>query len=72
MTEKQKKMHNSLLDHFKQFMRNGRWGTCASCPRDNQNHAYPEFCEYTDRYDHQLTLDELTESYKSYMKDVKE
>jgi len=71
MTKKQKEMHNSLLDCFRQFMRNGRWGTCAGCPRDNQNHAYPEFCSNTNRYDHQLTLDGLAENYKIYMKDVK-
>lgn len=42
-------------DGFRQLARNGRWGTCSRCPRDARGDAYPEFCESTDRYDHQLT-----------------
>lgn len=53
-------------DWFIQFARNGRWGTCGGCPRDTDKHAYPEFCPDTDRYDHQLTIDSLVETYKSY------
>lgn len=46
------------------FIRNERWGTCADCPRDSKNNAFPEFCVNTDRYDHLLTLDSLVEQYK--------
>lgn len=35
--------------------RNGRWGTCGGCPRDAEGRAYPERCEFTGRYDHNLT-----------------
>lgn len=31
--------------------RNGRWGTCVDCPRENGT-VYPERCEFTARYDH--------------------
>lgn len=34
--------------------RNGRWGTCVECPRDEHGHAYPERCVHTRRSDHQL------------------
>ena len=43
-------------DSFRQFSRNGRWGACGACPRDRDRHAYPEFCAFTDRYDHQLNV----------------
>ena len=33
--------------------RNGRWGTCAACPRV-EGAVFPEQCEFTSRYDHQL------------------
>lgn len=46
------------------FTRNGRWGTCAGCPRAFDGEAFPEFCEFTERYDHQLTLTALTESHE--------
>lgn len=51
-------------DHFAQFGRNGRWGTCVGCPRDATGAAYPEFCEYTERYDHQLTISHLAQSFE--------
>lgn len=51
---------------FDQFIRNGVWGTCTDCPRDNKGNAYPEFCENANRGDHQLTIKELVELYKSY------
>ncbi len=38
----------------RQIARNGRWGTCAACPRTSAGEVYPEFCTYSDRYDHQL------------------
>ena len=44
-----------------QFSRNGRWGTCASCPRDSDGKVYPESCENTKRYDHNLDFDGLVE-----------
>lgn len=34
--------------------RNGRWGTCGACPRDAKGNVFPERCDYTDRYDHNL------------------
>lgn len=51
-------------DSFVQFSRNGRWGTCGYCPRDREHHAFPEFCAFTDRYDHQLTAKELAENFE--------
>lgn len=51
-------------DSLRQFSRNGRWGTCAGCPRDSWGHVYPEFCKDTDRYDHQLTAKDLAEAYE--------
>lgn len=58
-------MDKSLRDSFRQFSRNEKWGSCGSCPRDSEFNAYPEFCQYYDRYDHQLTIDELQRAYKS-------
>ena len=52
-------------DGFLQFYRNGRWGTCVSCPRDSHRRAYPEFCEFTDRYDHHLTATGLAEQFEN-------
>jgi hypothetical protein len=55
-------------DFLLQFYRNGRWGTCVDCPRDTNGRAYPEFCEYTERYDHKLTLDDLVGHYEVILK----
>jgi hypothetical protein len=55
-----------LSDAFRQCSRNGRWGTCGGCPRDRENHAYPEFCGDTKRYDHQLTVAELAATWERY------
>jgi hypothetical protein len=60
-----------MREAFLQFSRNGRWGTCADCPRDVDERAFPEFCVNTDRYDHQLTVDFLVEQHKIRLKDVK-
>lgn len=57
-------MNTSLKDDFRQFTRNGRWGTCADCPRDSNEHAYPEFCSFTSRDDHQLDIDLLAKEFK--------
>ena len=46
-------------DYFLQLYRNGRWGDCANCPRDNEGHAYPEFCKNTEHSDHNLTVDDM-------------
>jgi hypothetical protein len=56
----------ATADNFRQFSRNGRWGTCADCPREHNDRrrAYPEFCVHTKRYDHLLTVDDLCENYK--------
>lgn len=51
-------------DGFRQFARNGRWGACVGCPRDSDGNAYPEFCEYTDRYDHKLSAAGLAETFE--------
>lgn len=53
-------------DSFRQFSRNARWGTCVGCPLDTAGHAYPEFCEYTEHYDHQLTAASLAENFEHY------
>lgn len=49
--------------HFEMFDRVGRWGTCGCCPRSG-GRAYPEFCEYTTRYDHRLDLAGLVDYYE--------
>lgn len=53
-----------LRDAFMQFARNNRWGTCGDCPRDDERHVYPEFCKFTDRYDHRLDLNSLVFQWK--------
>lgn len=47
-----------------QFARNGRWGTCSGCPRDENGLILPELCEYTQRYDHNLTKSDLYGLYE--------
>lgn len=54
-------------DSFRQFSRNGKWGTCCECPRDRENHAYPEYCQHKDRYDHELDVDALSKNWKTYV-----
>jgi hypothetical protein len=66
MTEKMM-IHPERKDCFIQFSRNGRWGTCGDCPRDSNGKAYPEFCKYTKRYDHHLTVDDLAHTHKAYL-----
>lgn len=51
--------------HLRMFARNGRWGTCVDCPRDSEHNAYPEFCKNTERYDHQLDMKGLAESWEN-------
>jgi len=58
-------------DRFQHFSRNGRWGTCGDCPRDSRGNIYPEFCKHTDRYDHQLTIQELADSWHRNFVDAK-
>lgn len=54
------RMLDEHADKFRQFSRNGRWGTCGSCPFDHRTKtAYPEFCKETNRYDHNLDADQL-------------
>ena len=55
-------MRDRTKDFFRQFMRNDRWGTCGYCPRDSAGHVYPEFCVETERYDHQLTIADLSKT----------
>jgi hypothetical protein len=56
---------NKMGDGFRQFMRNGVWGTCVDCPRDSAEHAYPEFCTNATRDDHLLAPSDLFEHYES-------
>jgi hypothetical protein len=56
-----------LGSSFRQFSRNGRWGTCGDCPRDTDGNAYPEFCENTERGDHHLNVDSLADQWKRAM-----
>lgn len=64
-------MKQSLQRAFAEFARNERWGTCVACPQDTNGVPYPEFCAYTDRYDHQLTGESLIETYHNYKGDKK-
>jgi hypothetical protein len=64
MNLKCEKAVRQTADNFRQFSRNGRWGTCADCPRDSLGAAYPEFCRETSRYDHALNVDQLVSNYK--------
>ena len=61
--EIKRKAVKRMADGFRQFSRNGRWGTCADCPADSNNHAHPEFCVNTNRYDHQLDVDALAKQF---------
>lgn len=54
---------NKIADAFHAFARNGRWGTCVSCPRDSEHNVFPEFCQNTDRYDHNIGAAELAETF---------
>lgn len=63
MSNTENKFPQSLKDAMRQMMRNNRWGTCVSCPRDSEYNVYPEFCEHTDRADHYLTMRQLAEQY---------
>lgn len=62
------KIHPDMKDAFRQFSRNGRWGTCGGCPRDSNGNTYPEFCGLTNRHDHNLDVDALANSHKTYLK----
>ena len=57
-------MRPAIVDGIKQLDRNGRWGTCVDCPRaqGDWHTAFPERCENTDRYDHQLTAEQLVKA----------
>lgn len=68
MTIQTEKTLREIGDCFRQFSRNGRWGTCGGCPRDVQGNAYPEHCADTDRYDHHLTATGLAETWDIYFK----
>ena len=55
-----RKVRPLIRDGLLQYYRNGRWGTCVDCPRDSDGKHYPEFCKFTNRYDHHLKIDGLT------------
>lgn len=59
-----------MKDFFIQFSRNGRWGTCGDCPRDSNGLVYPEFCIYTDRGDHHLSVEALAQQHTIALKDL--
>ncbi len=54
---------------FELFARNGRWGTCCDCPYDGNGRILPELCRFTERYDHNLILDDLVWQHKNYIKE---
>jgi len=54
----------SLRFAMSTFSRIGKWGTCVECPRSDS--TYPEFCVNSNRYDHQLTADDLAEGLKHW------
>ena len=64
MDEKTKHALKNNAAHLIMFARNGRWGSCADCPRDSLGAAYPELCAHTERYDHQLSMKELAENWE--------
>ena len=68
MTPTCKKALRQTSDYFRQFSRNGRWGTCVDCPRDELFFAYPEFCPNTNRGDHHLTVDQLANRFNIEIK----
>ena len=53
-----------MKERFMLFARNGRWGTCSDCPRDEAGMAYPERCNNTMLPPHHLGIDALVASYK--------
>lgn len=61
---KRERGQREMNKHFIMFGRNGRWGTCASCPCDSLGMNYPEFCPDTRRGDHHLTVEQLGESWR--------
>lgn len=65
MDETTERALKSTAPHLRMFARNGRWGTCADCPRDSEGNTYPEFCPNTERTDHQLGMDELAQSWET-------
>ncbi len=61
--ERQRIVALDLKDAFAQVSRNGRWGTCGGCPH-TAGLTYPEFCENTLRYDHQITVTVLADRFE--------
>jgi hypothetical protein len=55
-----------MAQSFKIFSRLGRCGCCAGCPVDVEGNIYPEFCENTEMYDHNLDIDWLASAWKNY------
>ncbi len=53
-------------DTFRQFSRNGRWGSCGFCPRDMHGHSYPEFCKEGHRVTHWMTAKDLAENFEKH------
>lgn len=63
-------IHPDMKDAFVIFSRTGKWGTCVACPRDSNRAAYPEFCGFKERHDHELDIDALAKAHKNYLKDI--
>jgi hypothetical protein len=61
-------IHPEMKSAFRQFSRNGRWGTCGDCPCDSNDEPYPEFCSHTKRSDHNLNVDQLVDAHKGSLK----
>lgn len=53
-------------DALHHFARNSRWGTCGDCPHDGvgMGTLAPELCQNTERYDHNLNIDQLADAIK--------
>ena len=64
MTENTRRALDITGDSFRQFSRNGRWGTCVDCPKTADGHAVPEACVNTHRYDHRLDVVALAENWQ--------
>ena len=55
---------HSLIFAMKTFSRIGKWGTCIECPRSD--FTYLKFCVNKERYDHNLTADDLADNIKHW------
>lgn len=57
-----------MEDYFHQFIRNGFWGTCECCPREEVEGkvtTYPEKCINSTRDDHLKDPEDLFEYHRT-------